>query len=77
MNYHHLSFLNLGEPEVLVILFVVLPVILFFSALVQAMTATFANPNDKLLWILLILFVPMIGPVLWFLVGKKKIVGTG
>lgn len=29
------------------------------------------DPAKKLIWILLILFLPVIGLILWYLVGKK------
>ena len=30
------------------------------------------NGNDKLVWILVLLFVPILGPFLYFFIGRKK-----
>ena len=30
------------------------------------------NSNDKLVWILVLLFVPILGPFLYFFIGRKK-----
>ncbi len=30
------------------------------------------NGNDKLVWILVLLFVPIMGPFLYFFIGRKK-----
>ncbi|CAM3826308.1 PLDc N-terminal domain-containing protein [Flavobacterium cucumis] len=30
------------------------------------------NGNDKLVWVLVLLFVPILGPLLYFFIGKKK-----
>lgn len=34
------------------------------------------DTGNKILWVLLILFLPIIGMVLYFLIGKKKIVSS-
>lgn len=30
------------------------------------------NGNDKLIWILVLIFVPILGPFLYFFIGRKK-----
>ena len=30
------------------------------------------NGNDKIVWILVLLFVPILGPFLYFFIGRKK-----
>ncbi|WP_111316225.1 PLDc N-terminal domain-containing protein [Algoriphagus chordae] len=32
----------------------------------------FANQNDKLIWVIIVVLVPLVGAVLWFLVGRGK-----
>ncbi|WP_144607494.1 PLDc N-terminal domain-containing protein [Algoriphagus algorifonticola] len=34
--------------------------------------SNFANDTDKLIWILIVILVPLLGTVLWFLVGRGK-----
>lgn len=52
---------------ILVILFIfLLPLIAVISALMSALPI-----NSKILWILLIIFLPFLGSVLYFLIGRK------
>ena len=32
--------------------------------------SNFANDTDKLIWILIVILVPFLGTILWFLVGR-------
>ncbi|MFC3416265.1 PLDc N-terminal domain-containing protein [Algoriphagus hitonicola] len=34
--------------------------------------SNFANSNDKIIWILIVILVPLLGTILWFLVGRGK-----
>ncbi|SFO06665.1 Phospholipase_D-nuclease N-terminal [Algoriphagus ornithinivorans] len=34
--------------------------------------SNFANDTDKLIWILIVILVPLLGTVLWFLIGRGK-----
>lgn len=52
----------------LVILFIfLLPLLALISALMSALPV-----NAKLLWILLIIFLPFLGSVLYFLIGRNQ-----
>lgn len=53
---------------ILVILFIFL---LPFLALISALMNTFRG-NDKIIWILLIIFLPFLGSVLYFLIGRNQ-----
>jgi pilus assembly protein TadC len=48
-------------------------IILFFwiFCIVDVLRNSF-NGNDKLVWILVLLFVPLLGPFLYFFMGRKK-----
>jgi pilus assembly protein TadC len=48
-------------------------IILFFwiFCIVDVLRNLF-NGNDKLVWILVLLFVPLLGPFLYFFMGRKK-----
>ena len=53
------------------ILLGLLPLVLLVAALVSCILS--AKPsNTKLLWILLIIFAPFLGPLLWFFWGKSN-----
>jgi len=53
---------------VLVILFIFLLPLL---ALISALMNTFQG-NEKIIWILLIIFLPFLGSVLYFLIGRNQ-----
>ena len=53
---------------VLVILFIFLLPLL---ALISALMNTFRG-NDKIIWILVIIFLPFLGSVLYFLIGRNQ-----
>ena len=38
----------------------------------DVITSNFANDNDKLIWVIIVVLVPLVGAVLWFLIGRGK-----
>lgn len=46
--------------------------ILFLWAFIDVLRRQFQNPNDKILWIVLIWFIAIIGPILYLAIGRKK-----
>ena len=46
--------------------------ILFLWALIDVIRRQFPNPNDKILWILLVLLISWLGPILYLIIGRKK-----
>lgn len=70
-----LAFFNLGGQELLIIMlmlcFLVMPV-LALIALIQCVTARFIESADRITWVLIILLVPLIGPLLWWSIGIKR-----
>lgn len=44
---------------------------IWIYALVNAATSTSLNSTEKLVWVLLIFFVPFVGTLLYFLIGRK------
>lgn len=50
------------------LILLVMPVI----ALISALTGTFKDSTTKLTWVLVIIFAPLFGWILYFLVGKKQ-----
>ncbi|MGA2666979.1 MAG: PLDc N-terminal domain-containing protein [Patescibacteria group bacterium] len=50
----------------------ILGLILFIWALVDVIRRQFPNPNDKILWIILIIIIGWIGPLLYLIIGRKK-----
>ncbi len=62
-----------GIQEMIVCLMVVLivNVVPFISALVDILKSEFEG-NKKLIWLLTVIFVPLIGPIVYFIIGRKQ-----
>ena len=60
---------GLGLPELVL---VAIPVVLFLLALDDVVRRTFPDGSTKIVWALVILFVPLLGPILYLCVGKKQ-----
>jgi pilus assembly protein TadC len=52
---------------------IILFVTLFFwlFCIIDVLRASFYG-NDKLIWVLVLLFVPLVGPFLYLFIGRKK-----
>ena len=54
------------------IVFAGLGLVLFLWALIDCIRREFANPNDKILWLVLIILIGWLGPILYLIIGRKK-----
>lgn len=70
----NLLFLNLGTAEIFMILMLVgvLPVILIIFCLFDITRSTFKDPLNKLLWAIIIVFVPIMGSILYLILGRSQ-----
>lgn len=53
-------------------LFWIAGLVLFVWTLIDVIRREFPNQNDKILWILLIIFLYILGPILYLIIGRKK-----
>ncbi|HYW97341.1 MAG TPA: PLD nuclease N-terminal domain-containing protein [Bacteroidales bacterium] len=61
-----------GPSEVIVLLFLVILVFLFpLIMLINVLQSEFEG-NDKIMWVLLIIFLPFIGALLYYLMGRDR-----
>ena len=60
-----------GPWEIVTLLVTVLILLLPLVALIDILTSEFET-NDKLIWVFVVLLLPFLGPVLYFLIGRKK-----
>jgi hypothetical protein len=47
---------------------------LWFLALVSILSNRFEGPNDKLIWIIVVIFVPFLGALLYWAIGRNRII---
>jgi hypothetical protein len=59
--------ISLGIRELILLLSLILPVI----ALISILKNNFKN-NDKIVWVLVTLFLPFVGSMLYFVIGRPK-----
>lgn len=73
MNPYLLAFLGpIGGPELILLIFVILPLALIIPALISCLNSTFEDPTNKIVWVLVILLAPIIGPILYFCISPKQ-----
>jgi hypothetical protein len=63
---------GIGGFELLILFsFLALPTILWLWALIDCVKREFKG-NDKVIWVLIIIFLPMIGSILYLAIGRKN-----
>ncbi len=55
----------------LIVLFFILSLPLFIIALVDILRNDFPG-QEKIVWLLVVIFLPLLGPILYFIIGRKK-----
>lgn len=59
-------------PSIGLIFWTLLWLALWLIALIDVLRGDFTNGNDKLIWILVIIFVPLLGSILYFIIGRRN-----
>lgn len=62
----------IGFPFMLFGLIGLATFLMFIIALVQVLSATFHDSTNKVLWAVVILFAPFLGPILWWCIGTRQ-----
>jgi Phospholipase_D-nuclease N-terminal len=60
-----------GLPELIGILFMLLPFVFWVWALIDVLKSEFMG-NNKIIWLLVVIFVPLIGIIAYYFVGTKQ-----
>ena len=63
----------LGGLELMELLILLIPLVVWGNAIFEVVAGTFKNSIDKVVWLLVVLLVPMLGIVLYYLIGRKKL----
>ncbi|WP_083836454.1 PLDc N-terminal domain-containing protein [Nitritalea halalkaliphila] len=45
---------------------------IYVYTLYDVLTRDFRNGTDKIIWLLVVIFLPLLGTILWFLVGRSS-----
>ncbi|MGY6558775.1 MAG: PLD nuclease N-terminal domain-containing protein [Nitritalea sp.] len=45
---------------------------IYVYTLYDVLTRNFNNGTDKIIWLLVVIFLPLLGTILWFLVGRSS-----
>ena len=61
----------LGGGIIMTLVFILLIILFPLVALVSALTGNFPE-NEKIIWVLLIIFLPFLGSLLYFLIGTNQ-----
>ena len=56
----------------LILFFLGIPALLWLWALVDLLTSEFGDSTNKLIWVLVIVFLPVLGAILYLLIGRKQ-----
>ncbi len=62
---------NLGAGEIILLLIFIVPVVLWLTALIDILKSNFSG-NNKLVWIVVVILLPILGAILYFLIGKSQ-----
>ncbi len=57
---------------IIVFIFILLPFIFWIIALIDILKSDFRDTNGKIIWVLVVIFLPVIGSILYFLIGKSQ-----
>lgn len=60
----------LGPFELLIIL---LPIVLWGYVVFDVLTSSFKESTDKVVWLLAVLLIPVLGVVLYYTLGRKRL----
>ena len=64
------------EGLLYLILFLAIPFGLWLGAIIDLLRSSFADSVTKLIWLVVIIFIPFLGAILYLLIGRKQKVRT-
>ena len=68
-----LGFIGIGGAELIFLLILLIGVLLFpLLMVVNVLQSKFRDPYNKLVWVVVILLVPLIGALLYLLIGRNQ-----
>lgn len=69
---NNLLYINIGALEIFILTLIVPLLILKIYCLIDITRSKFNEPVNKLLWTIIVIFVPLIGELLYLIVGRSQ-----
>ena len=64
---------GIGPLEIIFILFfLAVPAILWLWVIIDLLKSTFKDSTNKLIWAIIIIFLPVLGSILYLLIGRSQ-----
>lgn len=60
----------------MLVLFILVPFVLFIWALADILKSEFKDTNNRIVWLIIVLLVPMFGAILYLVIGRKQKVNS-
>ena len=68
-----LTFLSLSILHLVFVLFIILlPSVLWIFALIDILKSNFKDSTNKIIWVLIVLLLPVLGSILYFIFGGQQ-----
>ena len=61
-----------GFGMLFMFLFWIASIVLWISALIDILKSDFSGGSDKIVWLLVVVFLPLLGAILYFTIGKNQ-----
>ncbi|MHB1660734.1 MAG: PLDc N-terminal domain-containing protein [bacterium] len=66
-----------GFGMLFMFLFWIASIVLWISALIDILKSDFRGGSDKIVWLLVVVFLPLLGAILYFTIGKNQKIDIG
>jgi hypothetical protein len=61
-----------GSELMFILFFILIPFLFILLALVDILRSEFTEPNNKIIWVIVVLLLPLLGSLLYFLIGRNQ-----
>lgn len=65
--------LYIGDLGVTELLIALIPSLLWLYAVVEILTKAFKNGTDKIVWLLVVLLLPVLGLIIYYIFGRSRL----
>lgn len=62
----------IGFGFLVMFLFWIASIILWIAAFIDILKSDFKGGSDKIVWLLVVVFLPLVGAILYFVIGKTQ-----